>query len=122
MPAGVHHQPNRPPRLQPRFPAVEKRNRKLPFKSAASEKANFNLKFKAETVPYSMCQPPAPPVIVKPVARADLFGSKPDVAQFEVAPESFDLLDQLEMAVAESLGAGKEMVAKAVADSWRSQV
>jgi len=122
LPTGVHHQPNRPPRLQPRFPAVEKRNRKLPFKSASSEKANFNLKFKAATAPYNMCQPPAPPVIVKSVARTVLFEGKPDVAQFEVSPESFDLLDQLEMAVAESLGAGKEMVAKAVADSWRSQV
>ena len=80
------------------------------------------MKFKAATAPYNMCQPPAPPVTVKSVARTVLFEGKPDVAQFEVSPESFDLLDQLEMAVAESLGAGKEMVAKAVADSWRSQV
>ena len=33
-----------------------------------------------------------------------------------------DLLSQLEEAVVESLGAGKEMIAKAVADSWRPQV
>merc|ERR1719209_1145519 len=122
LPTGVHHQPNRPPRLQPRFPAVEKRNRKLPFKSVSSETASFNLKFKAATAPYNMCQPPAPPVTLKPVDRDVLFEAKPDVTEVEISPESFDLLDQLEMAVAESLGAGKEMVAKAVADSWRGQV
>ena len=69
-----------------------------------------------------MCQPPALPVILKSVDRDALFEAKPDMAEVEVNPESFDLLDQLEMAVAESLGAGKEMVAKAVADSWRGQV
>ena len=36
--------------------------------------------------------------------------------------EHGDLLSQLEEAVVESLGAGKEMIAKAVADSWRPQV
>merc|ERR1712013_977059 len=36
--------------------------------------------------------------------------------------EHGDLLSQLEEAVMESLGAGKEMIAKAVADSWRPQV
>ena len=51
-----------------------------------------------------------------------LLEAKPNIAQVEVALDSFDLLDQLEMAVAESLGVGKEMVAKAVADSWRNQV
>jgi len=118
LPGGVHHhQPNRPPRLQPRFP-IEKKSRRLPFKSVPSEKANF----KAVTSTYSMCQPPALPVILKPVDRDVLFEAKPDVTEVEISPESFDLLDQLEMAVAESLGAGKEMVAKAVADSWRGQV
>ena len=113
LPGGVHHQPNRPARLQPRF-SVEKKSKKFPFKSVSSDKT--------ATTMYSMCQPPTPPVIKKPVARDILFDAKPDVAQFEVTLDSFELLDQLEMAVAESLGAGKEMVAKAVADSWRDQV
>ena len=106
VPGGVYHQTlNRSSRLQPRFP-VEKKGKKLPaFKSVPSEKA--------ATPTYSMCQPPAPPRVIE---------AKPNIAQVEVALDSFDLLDQLEMAVAESLGVGKEMVAKAVADSWRNQV
>ena len=113
VPGGVYYQPpNRSTRLQPRFP-VEKKGKKLPaFKSVSSEKA--------ATLTYSMCQPPAPPrVIEKPDF---LLEAKPNITQVEVAPDSFDLLDQLEVAVAESLGVGKEMVAKAVADSWRNQV
>ena len=58
----------------------------------------------------------------KPVVGDFLFEAKSDAAEVGVTLDSFDLLDQLEMAVAESLGAGKEMVAKAVADSWRNQV
>ena len=69
-----------------------------------------------------MCQPPATPVIKKPVVGDFLFEAKSDAARVGVTLDSFDLLDQLEMAVAELLGAGKEMVAKAVADSWRNQV
>jgi len=110
---GVNQQPNRSVRLQPRFP-VEKKSKRLPFKSVSSEKA--------ATQAYSMRQPPAPPVIGKPVVEDFLFEAKSDKAHVGVTLDSFDLLDQLEMAVAESLGAGKEMVAKAVADSWRNQV
>ena len=113
LPGGGNHQTNRSVRLQPRFP-VEKKSKKIPFKSVSSEKA--------PTQTYSMCQPPATPVIKKPVVGDFLFEAKSDAARVGVTLDSFDLLDQLEMAVAELLGAGKEMVAKAVADSWRNQV
>ena len=113
LPGGGNHQPNKSVRLQPRFP-VEKKSKKIPFKSVSSEKA--------PTQTYSMCQPPATPVIKKPVVGDFLFEAKSDAARVGVTLDSFDLLDQLEMAVAELLGAGKEMVAKAVADSWRNQV
>ena len=113
LPGGGNHQPNRSVRLQPGFP-VEKKSKRLPFKSVPSEKA--------ATQTYSMSQRPAPPVVKKPVVGDFSCEAKSDAAQVGVTLDSFDLLDQLEVAVAESLGAGKEMVAKAVADSWRNQV
>ena len=114
LPGGTHYQPNRPPRFQPRFP-TEKKTRKPLATLVSSEKDNF----KIATNSYSTHRPPP---TFKPVNSETLLKMKPEVFQAEVAPESFDLLDQLESAVAESLGAGKEMVAKTVADSWRNQV
>ena len=116
-PALTMYRPNRPPRFQPRFP-VEKKIIKLPSGGVA-HKSVIPSSSSGEAVHNKY--PPLPSekgdfqhVLSKVKAAEEDLLDQPK--------EHGDLLSQLEEAVVESLGAGKEMIAKAVADSWRPQV
>ena len=116
-PALTMYRPNRPPRFQPRFP-VEKKINKLPSGGVA-HKSVIPSSSSGEAVHNKY--PPLPSekgdfqhVLSKVKAAEEDLLDQPK--------EHGDLLSQLEEAVVESLGAGKEMIAKAVADSWRPQV
>ena len=115
-PALTMYRPNRPPRFQPRFP-VEKKIIKLPSGGVAHKSVIPSGNSGAAIHKH----PPLPSekgdfqhVLRKVEAAEEDLLDQPK--------EHGDLLSQLEEAVVESLGAGKEMIAKAVADSWRPQV
>jgi len=111
------YRPNRPPRFQPRFP-VEKKINKLSSGVAAHKSVipsgNSGAAVHNKYPPLPSEKGDFQHVLSKVRAVEEDLLDQPK--------EHGDLLGQLEEAVVESLGAGKEMIAKAVADSWRPQV
>ena len=116
-PAPTMYRPNRPPRFQPRFP-VEKKINKLPSGVVAHKSVipsgNSGAAVHNKHPPLPSEKGDFEHVLSKVRAEEEDLLDQPK--------EHGDLLGQLEEAVVESLGAGKEMIAKAVADSWRPQV
>lgn len=116
-PAPTMYRPNRPPRFQPRFP-VEKKINKLPSGVVAHKSVipsgNSGAAVHNKYPPLPSEKGDFQHVLSKVKAAEEDLLDQPK--------EHGDLLSQLEEAVVESLGAGKEMIAKAVADSWRPQV
>ena len=116
-PAPTMYRINRPPRFQPRFP-VEKKINKLPSGVVAHKSVipsgNSGAAVHNKHPPLPSEKGDFEHVLSKVRAVEEDLLDQPK--------EHGDLLGQLEEAVVESLGAGKEMIAKAVADSWRPQV
>ena len=116
-PAPTMYRPIRPPRFQPRFPAEKKIN-KVPsgvvaYKSGIPS-GNSGAAVHNKHPPLPSEKGDFQHVLSKVKAAEEDLLDQPK--------EHGDLLSQLEEAVVESLGAGKEIIAKAVADSWRPQV
>merc|ERR1719204_2499108 len=110
-PAPTMYRPNRPPRFQPRFP-VEKKINELPSGDVAHKSVipsgNSGAAVHNKYPPLPSGKGDFQHVLSKVEAEEEDLLDQPK--------EYGDLLSQLEEAVVESLGAGKEMIAKAVAD------
>ena len=112
------NRPNRPPHFQPRRFPVEKKINKLPSGDVAHKSVipsgSSGAAVHNKYPPLTSGKGDFQHVLSKVEAEEEDLLDQPK--------EYGDLLSQLEEAVVESLGAGKEMIAKAVADSWRPQV